>query len=190
MPFKVSLDRVFDQGWERKYSGWDYNVDPLHINHEDFEREAQDRIRVKHYKEFAFVRHPYARAVSMYNYSRQQSMYRAVDPQGSPTPPPSWDTFDEYLAYLSMQPAVAWNKKSQTHWTDSTLTDNGVRIFRVEDLPGAWTSVQDYLNLQLPNLPVLNDSEKRMQVNQLTDTQKESIYRLYPRDFATFDYPQ
>ena len=187
-PCKMPLERIFGIGWTSRYSGRDRNVDPLHINYEDFGREVQDRIRVKHYKEFAFVRHPYARAVSMYNYSRQPKMYRAVDSQGNLTPKPVWDTLDEYLVYLSQQPASAWNKKCQTHWTNSTLTTNGVAVFRVEDLPDAWSGVQNYLAIELPDLPVLNDSEKRMSVDQLSNSQKDDIYNLYASDFEAFGY--
>ena len=178
-PYTTNLDHVFGgTQWQRSYDSKHW----IHINQDEFKREiAVAGLQVKHYREAAFVRHPYNVMVSKYNYNqypRDEVVWKI----------PKRLTFDQFIIKTTTRTDGWWTTFPQTHWTENPLTLSGVRVFKVEDFPTAWLDFQQYINLELPPLPHENRSQTLFSVSDLTLDQKDHIYNHFKCDFDAFGY--
>ena len=181
-PHSTNLDHVFGGPlWTRSYLTKDW----IHINQDDFKREMSG-LQVKHYRETAFVRHPYSVMVSKYNYNTQETEIHTR--YGIMRNTPKALTIDQYITKITTSTDGAWTTFPQTHWTKNPLTSAGVKVFRVEDFPSAWMDFQQYINLELPPLPHENRSQNLFTVRDLTQEQKDHIYENFKCDFDAFGY--
>ena len=183
----VDLDRLFGHRWAARYP-WPNNW--RHIDQEDFKREiANTGLQTARYKELAFVRNPYYRAVSLYNFSK----YRPpTDRVGRPFQPSSECTFDEYFETEMTRTDASWIARRQVHWTKYPL-NNEVKVFKFEDLPQAWQELQDYVGLTLGPLERHNITAELtttplFTVDQLSQSQRDRIYEYNQEDFEAFGY--
>lgn len=181
-PYSTNLDHVFGGPlWTRSYLTKDW----IHINQDDFKREMSG-LQVKHYRETAFVRHPYSVMVSKYNYNTQEITVSTR--HGISTYTPNSLTFDQYVTKTITRTDGSWTSFPQTHWTENPITTSGVKVFKVEDLPDAWQEFQQYINLELPPLSSENRSQSILKVSDLTQEQKDRIYENFKCDFDAFGY--
>ena len=181
-PFGVNQEHIFGKDWGHKYRF----KNRLHINQADFRNEiANTGLQIKNYKEFAFVRHPYASMVSKYNYFNLVQ----VDQHNRPAPDRrGLFTMDQFIQRQITRTDGSWTTFPQTHWTLTPFGINSVKVFKVENLPQSWNQVQEYINLELPSLVHYNSSEHSMTVGQLTQGQKDCIYEHFKSDFEAFGY--
>jgi hypothetical protein len=161
----------------------------MHANQDDFKEDLSTLgLQVSHYREITFVRNPYHRAVSLYNYSKYRIKFdRTGRPQaGSPN-----YTFDEYIdSEMNKTPLLTLK---QVHWTKNPLTTAGVKVFKLEGLPSAWQELQDYIGVKLLPLEKLNVTAENiphqlLTVNDLTQHQRNWIYNYFREDFEAFGY--
>lgn len=181
-PYSTDLATVFNGPlWQRSYAGKDW----IHINQDDFKREMSG-LQVRHYRETAFVRHPYGVMVSKYNYNTQET--QQLTRHGIIWNTPKFQTFDQYITKTTTRTDGSWTAFPQCHWTENPLTSAGVKVFKVEDLPKAWLDFQQYINLELPPLLHKNRSQTGFSVDDLTQDQKDRIYEHFKCDFEAFGY--
>lgn len=178
-PYTTNLDHVFGgPQWQESYVGQSW----IHINQNEFKREiAIAGLQVQHYRETAFVRHPYSIMVSKYNYNqslRDEAVWKI----------PERLTFDQFIIKTTTRTDGWWTSFPQCHWTENPVTTGGVRVFKVEDFPTAWLDFQQYINLELPPLPHANRSQTLFSVSDLTLDQKDRIYEHFKCDFEAFGY--
>ena len=187
-PLGLVLDNLFGHDWLARYPS---PRDWRHINQEDFRQEiAVTGIQTRNYKEIAFVRNPYHRAVSLYNFSKYHPRQDRVGRPWNSTPD---HTFDQYFENEMSRTDMAWTSLPQTHWTENPLNAAGVKVFKVENLPVAWNELQEYIGVKLLPLDRYNVTAEispyeLMTIDQLTQQQRDQIYEYYRSDFEAFDY--
>ncbi len=134
--------------------------------------------------EFVFVRHPYARLASMYNSMKVRSNSAILSPHY---------TIDDILDWCEERVDNYDNQKgkmihnSQLCWILYPLTDR-VNFFKLEELNDSWDKIRTILNLDLPDIPVLNTSPTKSQLSDLTKTQQDRVYRIWKKEFELLGY--
>ena len=121
------------------------------------------------FRKFAFVRNPFDRIVSSYEYSRQQLGY-----EGS---------FSQYVGncHVHLQPQVNFiflYRKRLVDW-----------IGRFERIDEDILYLSDWLGLPKLVLSQHNRTERAPYRDYLTPSVKQRIVEAYAPDFAAFDYP-
>jgi len=132
--------------------------------------------------EFVFVRNPYDKLCSQINYVTK-SRYTNIN----------FDNVDEVLdVYENVIHRNKWfdndirfyNFCPQNYWTKNPIFEN-FKVFKVEEIDKAWTSIRNELNLDLPDLSVHNKSQKSI---ELTQSQRDRAYDIFKEDFQLFGY--
>ena len=152
-----------------------------HVTPKDLSQIAQNySIKLYYDLSFTVVRNPWGRTVSMYNFARQNDMFRFYKKKDL--------TFLQFCEFLflnrnndKMLPAL-----SQTSWTHSVIEID--RILRFEQLNENWNKfVEDY-KLKLPELPHLNASKKVDYKSYYDSHTKNLISQTFEEDIDTFKY--
>jgi hypothetical protein len=132
--------------------------------------------------EFVFVRHPYTRVASMYNSMSDPSLKLL-----------SRYTVDDIINWCSERLENHDNQKgkmiynSQLSWISHPLTEK-VHFFKLEEIEDSWRKIKEILNLDLPNLPILNTSPKQSQKTDLTKDQQDKVYKIWKNEFDLLGY--
>ncbi len=134
---------------------------------------------------FSFVRDPYSRVASLYNYLTRRNL---IDGQ----------CFDRFLDSVFLRPPVGMYNRiglSQTNpQTDWLMGASGTllvdRIFKVEDLDGFASYFQEKHSLKFVQLERLNASAQVVTVDDIIKNveRTERINEMYARDFDLLGY--
>ncbi len=134
---------------------------------------------------FSFVRNPYSRVASLYNYLTRRDL---IDGQ----------CFDRFLDSVFLRPPVGLYNRiglSQTNpQTDWLMGDAGAflvdMIFKVEDLDGFASYFEKQHSLKFVKLERLNASEQVITVDAITGNMERTgkINEMYARDFDLLGY--
>lgn len=134
---------------------------------------------------FSFVRNPYSRIASLYNYLTRRDL---IDGQ----------SFDRFLQGVFLRPPVGLYNRiglSQTNpQTDWLMGEEGVflvdKIFKVEDMDEFARYFEEKHSLKFDKLERLNASERVITVEAITENKEwtEKINELYARDFDLLGY--
>lgn len=158
--------------------------DPLHMDQSvarNIFKEAGIHLP-KNMFEFVFVRNPYEKLCSQISYASKSkqanidfsNVDKVLDVYENLIHKNIW--FDNDLRF--------YNFCLQSYWTTNPISSN-FKVFKVEEIDSAWDSIRDELKLDLPDLPVINKSEKTI---TLTDGQKHRAYEIFKQDFDLFGY--
>lgn len=161
--------------------------DPLHINQHTAKKIfTESGVHVnQNYFEFVIVRNPYDKVISHISYG--------INSNNPPTHPINYNNIDAVLdIYEENVKHDNWIGKNnsyymfcpQMYWTTDTITSN-LKIYHYEEIDKAWDDIRIKLNLDLPNLPVVNVTGPKI---TLTQSQKDRIYDILKQDFKTFNY--
>lgn len=132
----------------------------------------------KNWYEFTFVRNPYDRVLSLYEFYATRIWQNQS--------PKKFLSLDDFLTQLENLQNLGNFYKPQTYWIDSPLTAK-VHLHRFENIQQEWQDICKTLSLDYKPLPHKNKSENRESVH-LTDKQKETIYEYYKVDFLNLGY--
>lgn len=171
---------------------------PDHIN-QVILKPILDEINVsitEDFFEFVFVRHPYTRLASMYNRmkKRKPTIAKVTDEylDNDQFTLPDF-TMDELIDRCEERVENYNNEKgqmicnSQLNWINCPLT-NKVHFFKLEELSESWVKIRETLNLDLPDVPILNPSVKKSQKTDLSKTHQDRIYQIWKKEFELFGY--
>ena len=152
------------------------SIIPHHVNQADIRSLINDMgLRINNYFEFVFVRNPYDRIVSLYNYHTLYLYKKHME-------------FDDFLYKFESSknvPNTAWFQ-DQMYWVRDPLTTK-LHIFKYQEIDAAWTTIRHILNVDLPDLNKKNVTEHKI-INELSATQKNRCYELFKDDFESLGY--
>lgn len=155
-------------------------------------RDVIGEQRWNDYFTFAFVRHPYSRAVSLYRFAETLARNNADKPEAPANKMPIVQTFKsakslaEFLQTLKADNAlgVQCQKNWVTDHEGSTLVDF---IGRYENIDRDYQHIAERLHLPQKQLPQKNPSGKTSALT-LTDSDYALMSELFREDIEFFDY--
>lgn len=144
--------------------------------------------------EFVFVRHPYTRLVSLFNYllaslrnSRQIPQKDNASVASEKLKTANMDGFlDKYERVLNGIDNNSINY-SQMKYVTNPFTSN-LRIFKYENLENDFNTIKQDLGIECEPLLHLNKNHIPSTADQLSPSQKDRIYDLFKEEFDTFGY--
>ena len=147
---------------------------PHHMNQQDLQ-PFLDHIgqRVDNFFEFAVVRHPYQRVLSLSRYSSTVNRINNTKPSL---------TIDQVLDKIEENKETFY--ASQLRWTSQSVTKK-LHVYRYENLNNDWLDICSKLKLDLPDLPKINVSSGQQ---TLTLEQRARCYSLLEREFTELGY--
>lgn len=148
---------------------------PQHVNQADIRSLINDMgLRINNYFEFVFVRNPYDRIVSLYNYHIRLAKEHIE--------------FDDFLYRCESfrnVPNTQWFQ-DQMYWIRDPLTTK-LHIFKYDEIDAAWTTIRHTLNVDLPDLNKKNVTQHKI-INEMSAIQKNRCYELFKDDFQSLGY--
>ena len=129
--------------------------------------------RVDNFFEFAVVRHPYQRVLSLSRYSSTVNRINNTKPSL---------TIDQVLDKIEENKETFY--ASQLRWTSQSVTKK-LHVYRYENLNNDWLDICSKLKLDLPDLPKINVSSGQQ---TLTLEQRARCYSLLEREFTELGY--
>ena len=158
------------------------SIIPHHVNQADIRRLINDTgLRINNYFEFVFVRNPYDRIVSLYNYHSLHAN-RALGLA------PKYIDFDDFLYKCESSknvPNTQWFQ-DQMYWVGDPLTPK-LHIFKYDEIDEAWSTIRNILKVDLPDLNRENVTKHKI-INELSAKQKSRCYELFKDDFESLGY--
>ncbi|MCB1614850.1 MAG: sulfotransferase family 2 domain-containing protein [Pseudomonadales bacterium] len=144
------------------------------------------------YFSFAFVRHPYSRAISLYRFAARLANSNADKPDAPANKMPivqafnNTATFSGFIGQLNAENALGI--QLQKHWVTDKNGNTIVNfVGRYENIGDDYRYIAERLHLPQQQLPQKNPSGKTA-VPTLTHTDYDLLFELFREDIAFFDY--
>lgn len=152
-------------------------IEHFHVDQEYVKKVLDcSGLRVHDYFEFTVVRNPYDRLLSQYNFDLLGSrVYKDFD-----------NFLDLYEDAEYVNPKTPYWYKSQLHWIKNPLSKNS-RYYKYEELDKAWVDIREKTGLDLPHLPLINQSRAKS-LTELNQSHKDRIYNILRDEFELLNY--
>jgi hypothetical protein len=148
-----------------------------HLFGYEYEKLGYAQKSLGEYFTFSFVRNPYDRAVSEFNYQASDKDITIRD-YFSRT---DTDTYNDKWRHICPQTNYLFNEEREF-----PITGN---IFRFEDMERSWSYISDRVfGVKTPLLHVNKAKVYRMHADDLTREDIDFINEMYQEDFRNFDY--
>lgn len=144
--------------------------------------------------EFIFVRNPYTRLVSLFNFlvsnlrnARQMPQRNTASVAYEKLQTANMDNFlDKYERVVSGLDTNSINYSQMIYFKNPFTTN--LRVFKYENLIDDFNTVKQDLGIECDDLLHLNKNHTPSTVEQLLPSQKNRIYELFKEEFETFGY--
>lgn len=133
------------------------------------------------YYKFSFVRDPWDRMVSQFEYTRcRKDLMKFIGLKAR-------DGFKRYLDLIQERKHVQWEKQAEF------VTDEDGKIIvdfvgRLEDIASGMATVYKELGLDMIDVPHSKKSRRRSCVDYYDDESRDLVSRLYKEDIELFGY--
>ena len=158
----------------------DRNLGPERLAHlfgHEYEKLGYAQRKLETYFSFAFVRNPYDRAVSEFNF-RKQSKNQTVRDFFSKI---KTDTYTDSWRHICPQTNYVFDEAGER-----PIVEN---IFRFEEMAQRWPQISETVLGKKTSLPHVNKPRTyRLQASDLSRGDIDYINELYQDDFRNFDY--
>lgn len=162
-----------------------YGNDPWHYSVSELEKINKKKF--KRYFKFSFVRNPWERMFSTYNYSKKWIL---MNPHTSIRFMEKYNNFTDFIEFGLSEELV---KNHYFFWTYTkylTKNNNDLEINfcgRFENLESDFQKIRDLIGCN-NTLPTLNKSTHENYRDHYSEKTKDKVYKLYKKDIHLFNY--